>query len=58
MKVFNELCLKAEIKVIEMPDGLRRRQTSNEIFWFNYGTSSVEVMDRIFDPQSVTRDLV
>ena len=58
MKVFNELCLKAEIKVIEMPEGLRRRQTSKEMFWFNYGTSSVEVVGRIFDPQSVTRDLV
>jgi len=58
MKVFNELCLKAEIKVLEMPEGLRRRQTSKEMFWFNYGTSSVEVVGRIFDPQSVTRELV
>ena len=56
MKVFSELCLKAEIKVIEMPEGLRRRQTSNEMFWFNYGTASVEVAGRAFDPQSVTRD--
>ena len=56
MKVFSELCLKAEIKVIEMPEGLRRRQTSDEMFWFNYGTASVEVAGRTFDPQSVTRD--
>ena len=55
-KVFSELCLKAEIKVVEMPEGLRRRQTSNEMFWFNYGTNSVEVEGRTFDPQSVTRD--
>ncbi len=58
IKVFRELCLKADIKVIEMPEGLRRRQTSNEIFWFNYGTTSVEVEGRTFDPQSVTRESV
>ena len=58
MKVFSELCLKAEIKVIEMPEGLRRRQTSDEMFWFNYGTASVEVAGRTFDPQSVTRDSI
>ncbi|MEK9532912.1 MAG: beta-galactosidase, partial [Alphaproteobacteria bacterium] len=56
MKVINEICLKAEIKVVEMPEGLRRRQTSSEMFWFNYGTNSVEVEGRTFDPQSVTRD--
>ena len=53
---FSELCLKAEIKVIEMPEGLRRRQTSDEMFWLNYGTASVEVVGRTFDPLSVTRD--
>ena len=56
MKVFSELCLKAEIKAIEMPEGLRRRQTSDEMFWFNYGTASAEVAGRTFAPQSVTRD--
>ena len=57
-KVFSELCLKVKIKVIEMPEGLRRRQTSNEMFWFNYGTASVEVAGRTFDPQSVTRESI
>ena len=57
-KVFNAVCLKAEIKVIEMPEGLRRRVTSNEMFWFNYGTTSVEVAGRTFPPQSVTRDVI
>ena len=56
MKVFNEICLKAEIKVVEMPEGLRRRQISNEMFSFSYGTNSVEIEGRTFDPQSVTRD--
>ena len=58
MKVFNEICLKAEIKVVEMPEGLRRRKTSSEMFWFNYGTTIVELGGRTFDPQSVTRDSV
>ena len=57
-KVFNEICLKAKIKVIQMPEGLRRRATSNEMFWFNYGTTSVEVEGRSFPPQSVTRDMI
>ena len=57
IKVFHEICLNAEIKVVEMPEGLRRRATSNEMFWFNYGTTSVEVEGRSFSPQSVTRDM-
>jgi len=44
MKVFSELCLRAEIKVVEMPEGLRRRQTSNEMFWFNYGKKTLRLM--------------
>ena len=57
-KVFNEICLKAEIKVIQMPEGLRRRATSKEMFWFNYGAKNVEVEGRSFPPQSVTRDVI
>jgi hypothetical protein len=57
-KAFNEICLKAEIKVIEMPEGLRRRTTSKEMFWFNYGAKNVEVAGRSFPPQSVTRDMI
>ena len=50
--------IKAEIKVIEMPEGLRRRATSKEMFWFNYGAKNVEVEGRSFPPQSVTRDVI
>jgi len=57
-KVFSETCLKAEIEFIEMPEGLRRRATSKEMFWFNYGTKNVEVEGRSFSPQSVTRDAI
>ena len=57
-KVFNEICLKAKIKVIQMPEGLRRRATSKEMFWFNYGAKNVEVEGRSFPPQSVTRDVI
>ncbi len=54
--VGGEICLKAEIAIVEMPEGLRRRATSKEMFWFNYGTKNVEVEGRSFPPQSVTRD--
>ena len=58
IKAFHDICLKAEIKVIKMPEGLRRRATSKEMFWFNYGTKNVEVDGRSFTPQSVTRDII
>jgi beta-galactosidase len=57
-KVFSEICLRAEIETFEMPEGLRRRATSKEIFWFNYGTNIIEVQGRSFLPQSVTRDVI
>ena len=57
-EVFREICLKAEIAIVEMPEGLRRRETSKEMFWFNYGTKNVEVEGRTFPPQSVTRDTI
>ncbi|WP_108838279.1 beta-galactosidase [Tateyamaria sp. Alg231-49] len=31
------------LAVREMPDGLRRRATGSEIFWFNYSTKDVEI---------------
>ena len=57
-KVFNEICSKAGIKVVEMPEGLRRRATLKEMFWFNYGAKNVEFEGRSFAPQSVTRDII
>jgi beta-galactosidase len=57
-KVFSEICSRAEIETFEMPEGLRRRATSKEIFWFNYGTNIIEFQGRSFLPQSVTRDLI
>ena len=55
-EVFCEICSRAKIEFIELPEGLRRRETSKEMFWFNYGTKNVEVEGRAFPPQSVTRD--
>jgi beta-galactosidase len=57
-KVFSEICSRAEIETFEMPEGLRRRVTSKEMFWFNYGTNIIEVQGRSFLPQSVTRDVI
>ena len=57
-KVFSEICSRAEIEIFEMPEGLRRRATSKEMFWFNYGTNIIEFQGRSFLPQSVTRDLI
>ena len=57
-KVFNEICLKAEIKVIEMPEVYGVEQRQKKMFWFNYGAKNVEVEGRSFPPQSVTRDVI
>ena len=56
--LFSEICLRSKIEFTEMPLGLRRRVTSKELFWFNYGTDNAEVDGRSFPPQSVTRDLI
>ncbi|MDA9673809.1 hypothetical protein N9U01_05300, partial [Paracoccaceae bacterium] len=58
IKAFSEICLNAEIETSEMPEGLRRRATSKEMFWFNYGTKIIEFKGRSFPPQSVTRDII
>ena len=58
IKAFSEICLKVGIELVVMPEGLRRRETSKEIFWFNYGTNNVEIEGRSYPPQSVTRDMI
>ena len=58
IKAFSEICLKAGIELFVMPDGLRRRETSKEMFWFNYGTNNVEIEGRSYPPQSVTRNVI
>lgn len=47
---------KAGIKVMDLPDGLRVRDTAGERFWFNYSADPVSYDGRDFAAASVTRD--
>ncbi|MDP6967517.1 MAG: beta-galactosidase [Gammaproteobacteria bacterium] len=41
--IVEELCLSLDIDLCPMPRGVRRRQTANECFWFNYGSETQTV---------------
>jgi beta-galactosidase len=55
--VLTPLCAQAGLDVIDLPEGLRRRDTATETFWFNYAAHEVDFDGRSFAPASVTRDL-
>ena len=48
-------CAEAGIETLDLPDGLRRRKTGAETFWFNYGTGPATAAGQEFPPVSVTR---
>ncbi|GAA6209796.1 beta-galactosidase [Cognatishimia sp. WU-CL00825] len=54
--ILTPLLEKAGITVMDLPDGLRVRDTATERFWFNYGAEVVQYDGRAFDAASVTRD--
>ncbi|MGH1463961.1 MAG: beta-galactosidase [Cognatishimia sp.] len=54
--ILTPLCQAAGIEVIDLPDGLRVRDTASERFWFNYGAETVSYDGREFTAASVTRD--
>lgn len=54
--ILTPLCAQAGLEVIDLPEGLRRRDTATETFWFNYAAHDVTFDGRSFAPASVTRD--
>lgn len=44
------------LETIDLPDGVRRRDTATERFWFNHTTQSHTICGKVLDPISVTRD--
>ncbi|MFL4470545.1 beta-galactosidase [Tateyamaria armeniaca] len=44
-----------DLDVEIMPEGIRRRATGNEVFWFNYTTQDVEVEGEKLPPAGVLR---
>jgi len=54
--VFAEICASYNVATADLPEGLRRRETGSEVFWFNYAPESIELDGRDFEALSVTRD--
>lgn len=53
--ILEERCLDLGIDLCPMPKGVRRRQTGNETFWFNYGPVEQTVAGIILPPAGVVR---
>ena len=53
--LLREICWNCGIEVLELPDGVRRRETGKECFWFNYSTEEHAVQGHGLAPISVTR---
>lgn len=46
---------KAGLTTMDLPDGVRKRETGNACFWFNYSNEQHEAAGQTFPPRSVTR---
>lgn len=53
--ILEERCLELGIDLCPMPKGVRRRQTGNETFWFNYGPVEQTVSGINLPPAGVVR---
>ena len=49
-------CRDAGLEVVELPAGVRIRDTAGERFWFNYDLAAQRVDGRDLPPLSVTRE--
>lgn len=54
--VLTPLCTKAGLPVMDLPEGLRLRDTATERFWFNYAAHEVSHAGQTYAPASVTRE--
>lgn len=55
-RIFKRMCERNGMTTIELPEGLRVRDTEKERFWFNYTSHDVEFEGRSFAPASVLRE--
>ena len=53
--LYTEICGTADIETFDMPDGVRRRQTATEEFWFNYASEARQIPDGTIEPAGVLR---
>ncbi|MEM7718599.1 MAG: beta-galactosidase [Pseudomonadota bacterium] len=55
VRVLGAAAARAGIPTERMPEGVRRRDTATERFWFNYGTEPVEIAGASLPPAGVLR---
>ena len=57
-RLFRDICQSAGCPTVDLPDGVRRRQTGRERFWFNFDMEKHHIGDMVLPPISVTRETV
>ncbi|MGR3464444.1 beta-galactosidase [Limimaricola sp.] len=55
-RIIAGLCARAGLDTVELPEGVRRRDTGAERFWFNHTEHAIRVEGRDLPPLSVTRE--
>ena len=53
--LLRNLCAEANIDTLDLPEGLRRRSTGEEVFWFNYTNEVRDIGDLNLAPLEVKR---
>ena len=56
--VLQEICLAAGVSICSMPEGVRRRDTGNERFWFNYDNQTHCVDGLELPPAAVIKQAI
>jgi beta-galactosidase len=56
--ILKPMCEAGGLPTLDLPDGLRVRETETERFWFNYAADEHTFAGRAFPAASVTRELV
>ncbi len=54
-RVLQEACVQAGLETLDLPDGLRLRDTGTERFWFNYTANTIVFRDLELPAASVLR---
>ncbi len=55
-RVVGEVCAKAGVETVPLPEGVRVRETASERFWFNYGASPITAHGRTLPAAGVFRE--
>ena len=55
-RILRGMCADTGVAVMDLPDGLRVRDTGAERFWFNYGAQAVQYEGRNFEAAGVLRE--